>query len=220
MKPRAWSHSSLSQFINCPRQYQRTRIVRDVVEEESEALIWGSRVHKAFEDYVASGIELPPELAQHKDYLDGLKGSSGAIHTERKIALSRDMQPCAFFAKNVWYRGVIDLSIIDDNQALLIDYKTGKPHSKFEQLQLFAIYTFIENPAVDTVTVRYYWTQSKRSTEQIYQREQMGDMWKPFLPNLRQFAEAHKTDTWQPRPSGLCGWCPVKDCEFWRPRRH
>lgn len=219
MKPRAWSHSSLTDFVNCPRSYHRKRILRDVVEEESEALIWGSRVHKAFEDYIETDVPLPPELVQHKDYLDQLKAAPGTIRTERKIALGRDMQPCEFFAKDVWFRGVIDLSIVDGNNALLIDYKTGKPHSKFEQLQLFALYTFIENEAVETVTVRYYWTQTKRSTEQQYVRDQMGDLWKPFIPNLRQYVEAYKTDTWQPRPSGLCGWCPVKDCEFWRPRR-
>lgn len=219
MKPRPWSHSSLTDFVNCPRSYHRKRILRDVVEEESEALIWGSRVHKAFEDYIETGVELPPELVQHKDYLDGLASSPGAIRTERKIALGRDMQPCEFFGKDVWFRGVIDLSIVDGDSALLIDYKTGKPHSKFEQLQLFALFTFIENPSVETVTVRYYWTQTRRSTEQRYVRDEMGDLWKPFIPNLRQYVEAYKTDTWQPRPSGLCGWCPVTDCEFWRPRR-
>ena len=36
-----------------------------------------------------------------------------------------------------------------------------------------------------------------------------------------QYAQAFKTDTWQPRPSGLCnGWCPVKTCEFWQPKRN
>lgn len=219
MKPLPWSHSALSDFINCPRSYHRKRIVKDVIEEETEALKWGSRVHKAFEDRIKLGTPLPVEMKEYEPYLARLEACDGEKVTERRIALSRALQPCEFFGKDVWFRGVIDLAIVSGTSAVLIDYKTGKPHSKFEQLRLFAIYTFLERPEIEEVTARYYWTQTFSSTEERYTRDQMGDLWKPFLPNLKQYAEAFKTDTWQPRPSGLCGWCPVKDCEFWRPRK-
>jgi hypothetical protein len=40
------------------------------------------------------------------------------------------------------------------------------------------------------------------------------------VPDLKQYATAFKTDVWQPRQSGLCnGWCPVTECEFWKPKR-
>ena len=219
-KPLPWSHTSLSDFINCPKAYHRKRIVKDVKEEETEALRWGSRVHKAFEDRIKFGWSLPSEMAQYEDYLAHLIQAPGLKRTERKIALSRGMEPCEFFSKDVWFRGVIDLSVTHNENVLLVDYKTGKPHSKFDQLRLFAIYAMLENPKVETVEARYYWTQTFSSTSEQYTRDQLGDLWKPFLPNLRQYAEAFKTDTWQPRPSGLCnGWCPVTDCEFWRPKR-
>jgi hypothetical protein len=51
-------------------------------------------------------------------------------------------------------------------------------------------------------------------------RDQIGAVWGEFLPNLKQYAQAFKEDIWQPRQSGLCGgYCPVTDCEFWRPKR-
>jgi hypothetical protein len=219
MKPLPWSHSSLNDFVNCPRSYHRKRIVKDVKEEESEAIIWGNRVHKAFENRIKDGTPLPQGMEPYESYLASLEAAPGEKITERKIALSRAMNPCQFFGKDVWFRGVIDLSILEGDYALLVDYKTGKPKNNFDQLKLFAIYTFLERPEVESIDVRYYWTQTFSSTQERYTRDQIGDMWKTFIPNLKQYAEAFATDTWQPRPSGLCGWCPVKDCEFWRPRR-
>jgi hypothetical protein len=46
--------------------------------------------------------------------------------TERKIALGKDLKPCAFFADNVFYRAVIDFTSIEGCQAMIVDYKTGK----------------------------------------------------------------------------------------------
>jgi hypothetical protein len=48
----------------------------------------------------------------------------------------------------------------------------------------------------------------------------MDALWSKFVPDLRQYMEAFKTETWQARPSGLCnGWCPVTECEHWKPKK-
>jgi hypothetical protein len=219
-KPLPWSYTSLDDFVNCPRAFYEKRVIKSVKEEESEHMIWGNRVHKAFENRIKLKDPLPEELQQHESFLQSLEAKGGRISTERKIALNQKAEPCGFFEKDVWFRGVIDLSIVHPAKALLIDYKTGKPHSKFKQLQLFALHTMIENPSVETVQVKYYWTQTGTTSGAEYSREKMRDMWGDFLPDLKQYATAFKTDTWQPRQSGLChGWCPVTSCEFWKPKR-
>lgn len=220
MKPLPWSYTALDDFVNCPRAYHAKRVAKTVKEEKTEAIIWGEVVHKHFENRQKDGTKLPPELHEHEEFMERLERMPGVHHTERKIALDRKTQPCGFFDADVWFRGVIDYSKMHENIALLIDYKTGKPHSKFQQLKLFALHTFAENPAIDLVEVRFYWTKTCTTTGEIYRRNQIADLWATFVPNLKQYAQAFKTDTWQPRPSGLCnGWCPVKDCEFWKPRR-
>lgn len=220
MKPLPWSYSSLDDFVNCPRSFYEKRIAKSVKEEKSEQMIWGERVHKHFEDRQGLGTPLPPELQEHEPFMERLEAMPGEHATERKIALNRAMQPCGFFDKDVWFRGIIDYSKRKDNMAVLVDYKTGKPHSKFQQLKLFALHTFAEHPQVDTVDVRFYWTKTCTTTGEAYRRSQIADLWKTFVPNLKQYAQAFREDIWQPRPSGLCnGWCPVKDCEFWKPRR-
>ena len=219
-KPLPWSYSSLDDFTNCPKAFYEKRIIKSVREEESDAMIWGSIVHKHFEDYQKEEKPLPEELAVHQGFMDKLKAAPGEFYTERKIALNVSREPCGFFDKKVWFRGIIDYAKIDGDSARLIDYKTGKPHSKFQQLTLFALYTFIERPEVDKIRVDFYWTKTQSTTGQTFTRDMIPEMWDKFVPQLTQYVTAFREDVWHPRPSGLCnGWCPVTSCEYWKPRR-
>jgi hypothetical protein len=532
VKPMPWSHTALDDFINCPRQYYEKRIAKSVKEEKSEQMIWGEWVHKQFEDRQAKGTPLPVELTPHEEYMKRLEDMPGKAYTERKVALNVKAEPCQFFDKDVWCRGIIDYTKVAGNKALIVDYKglpvdtlistptgfvrmgdlcvgdlvhasdglaypvlvksqpltrpcfeitfddktkvvcdnvhlwslvdgtvvpvteltkaskipvahpvsmsvqqlpidpyvlglwladgkhtsaeiskpdeqiwsevsrrgyqigvntgktscvtrtvkgirahltnmglfrnkhiplvylqgsiqqrvdllrglmdgdgsvnplrkqvvfqntnkqlsddvkllveslgcrvnqatvtytgfgctgtayplswrprwfnpfllqrkaarvgvwgdgqswyrrviavtpvsdmttqcigvgspdntylctssrivthnTGKMHSKFKQLKLFALNTFAMFPDVFYVDVRYYWTQHQQATGEQYTRAMIPQLWSAFTPDLRQYVEAFKTDTWQPRPSGLCaGWCPVTECEFWKPKRN
>lgn len=220
MKPLPWSHSSLDDFANCPHAYHEKRIAKRFKEEKSEQMIWGERVHKAFEDRIAHGVVLPQEVAVHEFYMKILEAMPGEKTTERKVALRRDLKPCGFFDEGVWFRGIIDFTVVHGNSARIIDYKTGRAHNKFQQLQLFALHTFAQYPQVDTVMGLFYWTTINSTTQETYTRDQVPAMWSKFIPGLKQYAEAFKTDVWQKRQSGLCsGWCSVTDCEFWKPRR-
>lgn len=220
MKPLPWSYTSLDDFVNCPRQFYEKRVAKSVKEEKSEQMIWGERVHKWFELRQLEGQKLPDDVIEHEPFMERLKAMPGLAWTEQKIALNRKMEPCGFFDADVWFRGVIDYKKVHREFAVVVDYKTGKPHSKFQQLKLFALHTFAEHPDVEAVDVMFYWTKTQTTTTQQYKREQIPSLWSSFVPNLKQYAQAFKEDIWQPRPSGLCaGWCPVTACEFWKPKR-
>lgn len=220
MKPLAWSHSSLSDFVSCPHAYYEKRIAKSVVEQRTQPMIWGEYVHKQFELRQKEGRPLPDDLEEHEEYMLKLATMPGQGAYEQKIGLNLRMEPCGFFDKTVWHRGIIDYRKVQDNKAHIVDYKTGKPHAKFEQLMLNALHTFALLPAVDEVRVDYYWTTTRTTTGEAYSRREIPLLWKKFLPDLKQYAEAFRTDTWQKRQSGLCnGWCPVTSCEFWKPKR-
>lgn len=220
MKPKPWSHSALEDFKNCPRSYAEKRIFKSVVETKHEATVWGEEVHKHFEDFMKDGVALPRGLGVHEEFLLRLMALPGTHGVEQKIALNTSAQPCDFFAADAWYRGVVDWMTVNGDSALLIDYKTGKHHTKFQQLRLFALHTFAAHPEVQTVRAEYYWTQTCTKNGETYTRDQIPQLWAERLPDLKQYVEAFKTDTWQPRQSGLCrGWCPVETCEFWSPKR-
>ncbi len=107
MRPKPWSWSSLSDFVNCPRSYYEKRIAKSVVETKGEATVWGEEVHKHFEDRLADGVVLPRVLEMHEDHLARLEAMAGTGYTEQKIALSMKLQPCEFFAPDAWFAAVV-----------------------------------------------------------------------------------------------------------------
>lgn len=215
MRPLPWSHSALEDFKNCPRAYHAKRVEKSVVETKGEATIWGEKVHKHFEERLKDGVVLPSELETHEAFIAELEALPGAQLIEHRIALNLSGQPCEFFADNVWYRGVIDYAKINGSHARVIDWKTGKVHQKLQQLYLFALHTFIAHPEIETIRSEFYWTQARSTWGVNCDRSRIPELWGAFLPDLKQYAQAFQTDTWQPRPSGLCKrHCPVTDCEF------
>lgn len=220
MKPGAWSFSSLDKFVNCPRQFHAVKVAKTVVEPETEQMRWGTWMHKQFEDRQKFGRPLPADIMKHETFMLMLLNLPGTFETEQKVALDRRGMPTTFFAKDVWWRGIIDYVKINGTHAYVADYKTGKPHQKFGQLKLFALYIFAKYPEVRTVKVEFYWTATMTCTGDVYTRDMSSRLWSEFVPNLKQYMKAFHTNTWQPRPSGLCnGWCPVTTCEFWKPKR-
>lgn len=220
-----WSFSALDTFSSCPRQYFHKYVLKDVPKDTSPEIVWGNYVHKAFEDRQATNVELPADLQEHEKFMEHLdKLKDGIFYdTERKISLDINGKPVnEFFGDHIWWRGVIDWRCINEpeKRATLVDYKAGKPHDKWKQLGMFAIHTFLQFPTVDLVNAQFYWTKTATATKKVWSREDVPHLWSMFLPDLKQYAQAFKTDTWQERPSGLCnGWCPVTKCPHWRPKR-
>lgn len=221
--PLPWSYTALSDFRNCPWQFHETRVTKRIVRTQGDEAKWGEYVHKQFEHRQATGNPLPTELAEHEAFMTKLDRIPGeTLYVESKVALNKHLQPCEFFAKDVWWRGVIDWKkwCAADRRVALTDYKTGKPGTNFDQLDLFTLHTFARHPDVDIIDARYYWTQTGTETRKVYGRDEIPKLWATFVPDLKQYVLAFKEDVWQKRQSGLCnGWCPVTDCEFWRPRK-
>jgi RecB family exonuclease len=234
VKPIPWSHSSLSDFLNCPKAYYHKRIAKDVLDPPNDAGRAGDYTHKAFEAYLTKGTPLPttyPEdirewpqgirpPAAYEEYLDALKEGSGELRVECKYAITKDFKPCGFFDDGVWCRGILDILHINGDRARVLDHKTGKRKSDGWQLKLAALLVFAHHPEVMTVKAGYMWLKDSALDTTEYLREQEGFLWQEFLPRLIQYKTAFEAEVFVPRPSGLCnGWCPVKDCEFWKPKR-
>jgi hypothetical protein len=218
--PAPWSYSRLNDFKNCPRQFYEKHVAKSFKDVDNEASLWGHRVHSSFEERLKHGVVLPPELEIHEPAMLWIEQLPGELYVEQDVALNQRGQSCGKWDADVWFRGVIDVLQLDTTEALVRDWKTGKTHNDFTQLNLFAIHTFLAHPELQRIRAEYYWTQTMTRTGTTFERSAMANLWKPFLGDLRQYAEAFHTDTWQPRQSGLCrGWCQVIDCEFWSPRR-
>jgi hypothetical protein len=70
--------------------------------------------------------------------LDKLKSMKGEKLCELKMGLTENLEACGFFDKDVWFRGVADLIVLDREAgvAKVIDYKTGKSAKYADKGQL------------------------------------------------------------------------------------
>jgi hypothetical protein len=235
MTPLPWSHSALSDFLNCPKAYYHKRVVKDVVDPPNEAGQWGDYVHKEFEKYLTVrrgvlklpgvlketvSVGLPTDLEQYREYLDALTALPGEMRVECKYAITKHLAPCDFFAVDVWCRAILDVIHINGEKASVLDHKTGKRKANTRQLKLSALMVFLHHPEVQLVKTGYFWLKDRAFDSEVYVRKNEADLWSEFLPDLNRYREAAKTMVFNPRPSGLCnGWCPVHACEYWKPKR-
>lgn len=222
MTPLPWSFSALSDFLNCPKAYYRKRIAKDVIEAPNEAGAWGDYVHKELDKYLKSegSYELPSNVAHYKQHADQFVGMPGSVLSECRYAINRSLHPCDFFDSGVWCRGIIDVLVLDPPYALATDHKTGKRKLDSNQLKLCALLVFAHHPEIETCLTRFDWLKEGVQDREVYHRKDETEMWATFVPSLTQYVQAFKDETFNPRPSGLCyGWCPVTDCEYWKPKR-
>lgn len=213
----AWSYSALTAFETCPRRFQLTRVTKQVREPQTEATVWGNKVHKALEDFAKSGKPLSPDLKKYEKYVKKIQSYEGKRVVEERVALDRNFRQTTWMAKDVWVRGIIDIGVVGSEKAYLLDWKTGKRRPDSNQLKLFAALAFAMYPWIDKVVTGFIWLKSGEFDKEVFTRDQLPEIWNEFLPRLSRVAIAYDQDKWTPKPSGLCkNWCPVgrQHCEF------
>ena len=210
-----WSYSSLKDYANCPKQYQEVKVLKNFTKQPTQQMLYGTQVHSALEDYVGKKTPLPKNYEQFAPQLDPLVEMEGTKYPEHRMALTFDKTPCTFGAKNYWVRGIADLLVVNGDKAFIVDYKTGSnKYPDLKQLQLMALMTFAHFPEVQTIHAGLLFVMHKHFITDSYTRDRIDDYWKEFWWNLERLHNSHVTDTWQPNPTPLCGWCPVKTCEY------
>ena len=211
-----WSYSSLGLFQQCPRKYYHLRVVKDIKEPETTAILYGKEVHLALEEYIRDGKPIPPQFSQFQDVADMLKAIPGEKLCEYKMGLTKDLQACGFFDENVWFRGVADLLIINGDTARVIDYKTGKS-SEFadvKQLELMALAVFKHFPKVRRVKAGLVFLVANDFVKAEYDKKDAPLPWLKWIQETDRIQAAHDTNVWNPKPNFTCRkYCLVKDCQ-------
>ena len=209
----AWTASSMDAFTSCPYTYYRLRVAKDVKDlPRSESALWGSKVHKIFEDHINWGDPLPAEFKKWEKLAEKIKAMPGEKLPEFRFSIDEAYRECPW--KEAWCRGAADLVIRNGSTAVIIDYKTGK-RKPSDQLSLYAAFAFAYWPEVTTVHTAYVWLKDQKIDRNTYTREDIPKIWEIWLPLVARMNRAYDTGSWPARPSGLCrGWCPVTECQF------
>lgn len=214
----AWSFSALTRFEQCPKQYYHMNVSKDFKDEDSEWSVEGKVIHDAMYQRVLKGKPLPLPLRNHEPIAAKFAAAEGEKHGEMKLAINKKFEPVDYFAPDVWLRVVIDLLIIKDGKAIIVDWKTGKVKDDFTQLSLTAAVLRQYMPEIEFFTVVYVWLKSKSVTRRNLTVSKLKDVWSALLPRSRAIEEAIATTTFPARQSGLCRFCPVRTCPHYGDR--
>lgn len=212
-----WSYSSLQAYETCPRRFQLTRLTKQVVEPQTEVLIHGNEVHKALEKHLNGEAYLPEKYASYLPLVERIKQQPGKRLVEYKFGVTEGFKATSFFAKDVWYRGVIDVGVVGNKTAFAGDWKTGKPKTDGDQMKLFAAAMFAAFPYIERVKTAYIWLAHNKMDAKEIHRDDLSGIWQEFTPRIIRLVKAKEADKFPPNPSGLCrSWCPCPKslCEF------
>ena len=220
----AWSYSSIKTFDQCPKKYYHLKVAKDVKDTAGPEADYGTQAHEAAEHYIKHGTPIPGKFKIMRSVVETLAKFPGEKHTELKLGVRKTAtgyEPTTFFAKDVWWRGIVDLLITNGKTAHMVDYKTGKnaKYADMKQLDLMAGAVFVHYPEIQKIKSGLAFVVSDEFPKKTHTREHTDTYFSVFDNQLEQLENAMDSGMWNAKTSPLCGWCPVTTCEHYRPRR-
>ncbi len=211
-KPLVYSFTILNTYAEiCPHQMAHRYVWKTLPFVETDAMRWGNQVHTAMELRIGGKKPLPVDMQKWERF--AVPFDAYRITPEMKLGVTRDGKPCDFFDSNVWFRGKIDVPIVNGEAAAIFDHKTGS--SKYErsfELETGALLLKAKYPQIKTAKGHYIWLAEDR----LGQPYDLSDFHATWL-RMRYLAEQIEADKargqFEKRKSGLCGFCDVRTCE-------
>lgn len=217
-KPIKHSHSGLNTFETCAHKFYRERVLRDIQSTQGEAALWGDTVHKGIEDWLQATDDtpLPAFLEEYIDLLAKVRTLSGTRYIECQGAVRRDWTACDYDHPHVYFRGKIDLVLDRGDEALVLDWKTGKSrYGTKQQDGQYAALIFALWPDVQVVKTRWVYLVENKIVSSEFRRDQEAQLRALVDSPARQVEHAAKTGIWPRKSSGLCKkFCDVLDCPY------
>lgn len=211
----AWSYSALKNFETCQKRYLHYNIRKDVVEPETPQLAEGNALHKHFADRLSKGAPLPLGYGMHEPLLARIAAAPGALVVEQKLAITAEFRPATYFARDVWFRTVVDAGKTHEGRCTVFDWKTGKQVSDDTQLALMAATIMAHDPSVQRVKAALVYVNHGGIEQAEYTRDSLVEIWNDIIPRVRAIEKAAATQTYHPKPSGLCRrYCAVVSCPY------
>ena len=213
------SYSSIKMYEQCPKRYLHERINKDVVNEGSEATIYGERIHKQLEERLQNGTQLPKESLKHEQVCRTIEllTQKADLYLEEKLCLNANLTPTGWYEDDSWLRSILDVLIIKDDTAIVMDWKTGKRNPDFTQLELFSLQIFVHYPEIQKVKTSFVWLKDNKTDSETFKRTDTKLMWADLLSRIDRIKQSYQKNNFPARPSGLCRYCPAnKICEYAR----
>ena len=209
----ALSFSRIKDFQTCPKQFHGKHIQK-VPQGTTEAMARGSAVHKAIENYIkgTTDVKTIPRGAEVAGLIDSLRAQGLTIQAEVGANFTASWSPIADkWSKDVWFRQVIDVLGTGKDEAVILDWKTGKRRFDPKQLQIFATGAFLTNPKLERVTTGFVWLDQIDPPDIVEYGPTVVQETIDDIECVADEVERSKIrDEWDTRPGQHCRWCPLK----------
>jgi hypothetical protein len=213
-----WSYSSLKTFQQCPKKYYHTKVAKDVRESDTQATLYGKAAHTVAEERIRDKTPVPPKFDYMQPILEQLDAIQGEKLCEVQLGMTKDLKSCEFDAKNVWWRGIADLVIINEEKQLAhsVDYKTSKSarYADVKQLDLVAAGLFAKFPTIQRVKSALIFVVSKEFVKAEHHREMIPKYMEKPAQDVARIEAALENGVWNPVQGPLCKFCAVRQCEY------
>jgi hypothetical protein len=209
----AYSYSGIKEFETCPRKYYECKVIKIHPFLDSEATLYGKSVHEACEKYIRDGEDLGGH-ARFKPTLDALNNMFGIKHCELELGVDKDLEATTFDSADAFFRGIADLVIINDDTALIFDYKTGKDkYPDTDQLELMTLFIMAKYPKIKIVKAALLFLLYDTVIKAKYYKKDEASLWARWKKRAAAIEAARESDVWNEKPNGLCkAWCPCITC--------
>jgi len=216
------SHSSADTFDRCPAAYEREKLIKDVPYTETEATSWGTRCHEGIEQFILGQADelstlMIDDLRPVFEYVKNFECDYKAVETEwcfntQAVMCDKD-DPAAMFL------GYTDFEAVRGDKGWVVDWKSGKQHAKFEQVELYALTLWLRFPQVNQINAGYVWLKGRTPSEfltfkTLYRATDMQRIWDYRVEQYKRIYAAHETGVFQAKPGKgrakfPCGYCGV-----------
>jgi hypothetical protein len=236
-----FSYSNTDAYNTCALQWQEVVWLKKHPSGTNEAAERGTMMHQWLEDCIKDGSAYPEDKYQW--ILDDVRSEVGLVMPEMKLAINDEWEPTTFFADDVFYRAIIDVTILNGHTAKVRDLKTGKRRFKkpdvkdrwlikqhdtgvryapdmltnARQANDYALMIFLHYHYIKEIEFSFVWSDADEQYDHYYFDRETHEkqMLATLLNTPRKIIESLETDNFPPNPSGLCyAHCPVKDCDY------
>jgi hypothetical protein len=140
---------------------------------------------------------------------------NGELHIEKEMVLTENLTLTGWWDADAWLRSKLDILVIKGNDAVVMDWKTGKRKPDFFQMQMFAVQVFKHFPEVVRVKTSLVWLKDMKIDSEVYNRMDANALWADIMKRIQRIHDSVEYDKWPAKPSGLCRYCPARhNCDF------
>jgi hypothetical protein len=209
-----WSYTFLNDLANCPHKAMRKFIKRDLPPETSPELEEGIRVHKIAESLIMGRVTVDPIVRRIEPHV--LPLIHHGAKAEVKLGMTKELAGADFFG-DPWGRGKADVLVLSPPSAFIVDWKTGKVREDDRELRQLALLVRANYPEITRISGCYVWLKEDRMGV-VYDLTDVNRTYHATVAQMDQAQAYEDADDWPKIKNPLCSYCPVVDCENWRPR--